>query len=244
MFTMYPPGYILLALACMGLSLLASGYVRLRFSRGQQVALRSGYTGAEVARLIMEDQGLTDVTVVEHQGFLSDHYNPMQKTLNLSSEVYNGVNAAAAGVAAHECGHALQHQQGDLTMWGRTVLVYPAMIGQNLAPLLIMIGVGLGFVHGHASGPLAQWLVWGGILAFAIATVCSVIIVFNEFNASARARAVLMRLHIVAGADEEDTVSGVLTAAGLTYLAAAVTSIATLIYWLMQSGILGGQRED
>lgn len=253
MFFGMDPIYLLILGGAFLLSLLAGGYVKLRFARGQQVPLHAGITGAEVARRILRDQGITDVTVQEGEGFLSDHYSPMEKTLNLSPEVYNGVNAAAAGVAAHECGHALQHHVGSLSMWGRTVLVYPAYFGGNFGPWLVMIGAMLGLSHHaathgygyHAAGHgVGYYIALLGVAMFAVATLCSIIIVFNEFNASARARAVLLRLGITDGAEEDETVRGVLIAAGLTYLAAAIGSVAQLMYWLWRSGLLGGARDD
>jgi Zn-dependent membrane protease YugP len=250
MFFGFDPIYLLIIAVCMGLSLIASAYVKVRFQRGQQVPIRSGQTGADIARAILSAEGISDVQVVEHQGFLSDHYHPTEKTLNLSPEVFNGTNAAAAGVAAHEVGHALQHAQGDITMWGRSVLVYPANFGSMLAPYLIMAGIGLGFGHGMSShggmahNGVAYWITMIGIALFAVATLCSIIIVFNEFNASARARQALLRLRLIDSGDEEATVRGVLTAAGLTYLAAAVTAIAQLLYWLWRAGLLGGNRRD
>jgi Zn-dependent membrane protease YugP len=244
MFYGFDPIHLLIIAVCMGLSMIASAYVKTRFQKGQQVPIRSGETGADIARAILRSEGITDVQVVEHQGFLSDHYHPTQKTLNLSPEVYSGVNAAAAGVAAHEVGHALQHAQGDLSMWGRSVLVYPANFGSMLAPYLVMGGIGLGFGRGMAHGGMAYWITMAGIGLFAVATLCAIIIVFNEFNASARARQALLRLRLIEGGEEEATVRGVLNAAGLTYLAAAVTAVAQLLYWLWRAGLLGGNRRD
>ena len=228
------------------LSLLASLYVKSAFRSGAEVPIQSGMTGAEVARRILRDQDIVDVEVHEHQGFLSDHYNPMAKTLNLSPDVYNGRTAAAAGVAAHEVGHALQHAQGDVTMWARTILVYPANFGSMLGPYLVMAGMFLGsatqVAHGHHG--LAYWLALGGVLMFGTATVCSVFIVFNEFNASARARTLLVKLGVTRAGEEDDTVGRVLNAAGLTYLAAAFGSILNLLYWAYQAGLLGGSRRE
>ena len=234
---------------CMLLSLIASGFVKARFRRGQQVELQSGYTGEQVARLILKSEDITDVEVVEGQGFLSDHYAPTEKALHLSPEVFNGTNAAAAGVAAHEVGHALQHHQGDLSMWGRTILVYPAYFGANFAPLLIMIGAGMGIYQGHLDSTtphsmMGLYLAYAGVALFGVSTLCSLIVVFNEFNASARARVQLARLGITHGPQEEATVSGVLTAAGLTYLAAAIGSLAQLLYWMWRSGLIGGSRSN
>lgn len=228
------------------LSLAASGYVKYKFNRGREVPLGSGLTGADIARRILRHQGVDDVEVVEHQGFLSDHYDPTAKQLRLSPEVYSGQNAAAAGVAAHEVGHALQHAQGDITMWGRTILVYPAHFGSMLAPWIIIAGIVMGSAHQIAQGVhgLAYYLALGGVFLFGVATLCSVIIVFNEFNASKRARLALSEMGITRFGEEEDTVRGVLLAAGLTYLAAAVVSAVELLYWAMKAGLLGGRRED
>jgi Zn-dependent membrane protease YugP len=228
------------------LSLAASGYVKCKFNRGREVSIASGLTGADIARRILRQEGVDDVEVVEHEGFLSDHYDPTAKQLRLSPEVFNGQNAAAAGVAAHEVGHALQHAQGDITMWGRTILVYPAHFGSMLAPWIIIAGIMMGSAQQIAHGVhgLAYWLAMGGVFVFGIATLCSVIIVFNEFNASARARAALSNMGITRFGEEDDTVKGVLLAAGLTYLAAAVISAVELLYWAMRAGLLGGGRRD
>lgn len=242
MFLGLDPIYLAIIGGCMLLSLLASGYVKARFKRGQQVPLRSGYSGAEVAQMILQKEGITDVTVHEHQGFLSDHYHPTKKTLNLSPDVYHGTNAAAAGVAAHEVGHALQHAQNDITMWGRSVLVYPAYFGSAFAPYLIIAGIIM--AGGQALTGNAYWLAMAGVALFALGTLSAVIIVFNEFNASARARHHLVRLGIVSGPEEDATVRGVLNAAGMTYLAAAIAAIAQLLYWMWRAGLLGGQRRD
>lgn len=227
------------------LSLAASGYVKYKFNKGKEVPLSSGMTGADVARAILKQQDIHDVTVQEHQGFLSDHYSPTEKTLNLSPDVYNGRTAAAAGVAAHEVGHAVQHATGDLTMWGRTILVYPAHFGSMIAPWLVIIGMILGSAHQVASGNhgLAYWLAIGGVFLFGTAFVCSTIIVFNEFNASARAKTALLTLGITRPGEEDDTVKGVLLAAGLTYVAAAAVALMELVYWAFRSGLLGGRRD-
>ncbi len=243
----FDPIYLLILGVGFLLSLGASAYVKSAFSRGSQVPLRSGLTGAEVAQRILRDQDITDVTVHEHQGFLSDHYSPMEKTLNLSSDVYHGRNAASAGVAAHEVGHALQHAQGDVTMWARSILVYPAHFGSMLGPLFVGLGVMLGSASQVAHGyhGFAYYLALFGVGLFGVATACSIFIVFNEFNASARARGHLVRLGITMPGEEDDTVRRVLNAAGLTYLAAAVTALMQLVYWAWRAGLLGGgSRRD
>ncbi|MBA3707572.1 MAG: zinc metallopeptidase [Planctomycetes bacterium] len=244
MFYGFDPVYLIIIGVCTVLSLVASGYVKLKFSRGQQVTIRSGRSGAEIARMILRDQDIADVEVVEHQGFLSDHYHPTKKTLNLSPDVYHGTNAAAAGVAAHEVGHAIQHAQGDITMWGRSVLVYPANFGSMLGPVLVMIGLMLAAGHAVVAGTAAYYVAVSGVMLFGIATLCSIVIVFNEFNASSRARVALLRLGVIDHGQEEDTVRGVLNAAGLTYLAAAVAALAQLLYWAWRAGLIGGGRRN
>jgi Zn-dependent membrane protease YugP len=247
---MIPFGFDPIALAIglvgMGLAMAASFYVKVRFNRGKSVELRSRMTGAEIAEAILAHERITDVRVVPHQGFLSDHYNPGSKTLALSPDVYYGTHAAAAGVAAHEVGHALQHARKDLTMWGRTLLVYPAHFGSMLAPLLIMAGFGLSMFtggQGLVEGSLAWYLAMAGLVGFGVAALCGTVIVFNEFNASARARTALVDMRIIRpGSEEEDTVKGVLTAAGLTYVASAATALMYLLYyaWL----IFGNRRQE
>jgi len=224
------------------LSLAASGYVKYKFSAGKAVALRSGMTGADVARAILRQNDISDVQVLEHQGFLSDHYSPTEKTLNLSPDVYNGRTAAAAGVAAHEVGHALQHAQGDLTMWGRTILVYPAHFGSMLGPILVVVGFMLAGARGLVEGTMAYTIALIGLYGFGAAVVCSLIIVFNEFNASKRAKVALVNMGITKPGEEDDAVRGVLFAAGLTYLAAALTAAMHFAWYAYL--IFGSRRDD
>ncbi len=226
------------------ISLLASGYVRLAFNRSKEVPLASGRTGAEVARIILRDHDITDVTVVEHQGFLSDHYNPSSKTLALSPDVYHGTHAAAAGVAAHEVGHALQHAHGLWHMWMRSILVYPAHFGSMFAPWLIILALMLSAGQVIVPHTWQHTLALVGVGAFGLSTLCAFIIVHNEFNASSQAKLALVRLGITRPGDEDDAVRRVLLAAGLTYLAAAVFSLIELIYWAWRAGLIGGGRRD
>lgn len=226
----FDPVYLIIMVVSLAMAGAAALYVKMRFARGQQVALRSGMSGHEIAERILHHEGLTNVTVHEHDGFLSDHYNPATRTLHLSPPVYRGRDAAAAGVAAHEVGHALQHARGDLTMWGRTVLVYPAHFGSMLAPFLIMIGL---FMTGGASipGTTGHVIAVAGVLLFAVSTVCSLLIVGNELNASKRARVALSEMGITYPGEEDDTVRGVLNAAAMTYMAAALTSLLHLLHF-------------
>jgi Zn-dependent membrane protease YugP len=236
---MFDPLYMSILLVTLVLSGTVSMLVKSRFAAGQKVRITSGLTGADVAKAILMDAGITDVKVLVHQGFLSDHYNPLNKTLNLSKEVYYGQNASAAGVAAHEVGHAIQHAQGYFPLWLRSFIVPAANIGSNLGPWLVILGI----ILMSAGRALGYSLAIVGVLLFAIATFFTLVTVPVEFDASSRAKKSLARMDIVAQGREYNTVSGVLFAAGLTYVAAAVSSILQLLYWAYRAGLIGGRRD-
>jgi Zn-dependent membrane protease YugP len=236
---MFDPLYMSILLVTLVLSGTVSMLVKSRFAAGQKVRITSGLTGADVAKAILMDAGITDVKVLVHQGFLSDHYNPLNKTLNLSKEVYYGQNASAAGVAAHEVGHAIQHAQGYFPLWLRSFIVPAANIGSNLGPWLVILGI----ILMSAGRALGYSLAIVGVLLFAIATFFTLVTVPVEFDASSRTKKSLARMDIVAQGREYNTVSGVLFAAGLTYVAAAVSSILQLLYWAYRAGLIGGRRD-
>ena len=236
---MFDPLYMMILLVTLALSGSVSWMVKSHFNAGQKVGISSGLTGADVAKAILMDAGITDVKVLQHHGFLSDHYNPLNKTLNLSPEVYNGRNASAAGVAAHEVGHAIQHAQGYFPLWLRSFIVPAANLGSNLGPWLVILGI----VLMSAGRALGYSLAVAGVVLFGIATLFTLVTVPVEFDASSRAKKVLARLDIVAQGREYNTVSGVLFAAGLTYVAAAIGSIMQLLYWAYRAGLIGGRRD-
>lgn len=236
---MFDPLYMSILLVTLVLSGTVSMLVKSRFAAGQKVRITSGLTGADVAKAILMDAGITDVKVLVHQGFLSDHYNPLNKTLNLSKDVYYGQNASAAGVAAHEVGHAIQHAQGYFPLWLRSFIVPAANVGSNLGPWLVILGI----ILMSAGRALGYSLAIVGVLLFAIATFFTLVTVPVEFDASSRAKKSLARMDIVAQGREYNTVSGVLFAAGLTYVAAAVSSILQLLYWAYRAGLIGGRRD-
>jgi len=239
----FDPVYLAILGLGMLLSLAASGYVKSKFARGSAVPISSGLRGADVAAAILRDADISNVSIVEHPGFMSDHYNPMTRTLALSPDVYHGQNAAAAGVAAHEVGHAIQHAHGYAPMWLRSFLVPVANIGSMLGPVLVMIGAALGAAQ--AAGPsLGQGLAITGVVIFGAATLFTLITVPVEFDASSRAKRCLAHLGIVRPGEEEAAVRGVLLAAGLTYVAAAITAVLQLLYWALRAGLLGGRRDD
>lgn len=236
----FDPLYMGILLFALVLSGIVSLIVKTRFKAGQKVFIQSGLSGADVARAILADAGIKDVTVLEHQGFLSDHYNPLNKTLNLSKEVYYGTNASAAGVAAHEVGHAIQHAENYFPMWLRSFLVPVANIGSNLGPWLVIIGIMLMAAYSQTLGQNVAIL---GVILFGFATLFTLVTVPVEFDASARAKKALARLSIIQPGREYNTVSGVLLAAGLTYVAAAITALLQLLYWAHKAGLLG-RRDD
>lgn len=236
---MFDPLYMMILVVTLALSGGVSLLVKSRFAAGQKVNISSGLTGADVAKAILMDAGITDVKVLMHQGFLSDHYNPLNKTLNLSREVYYGRNASAAGVAAHEVGHAIQHAQGYFPLWLRSFIVPAANVGSNLGPWLVILGI----ILMSAGRALGYSIAIVGVLLFALATFFTLITVPVEFDASSRAKKALARMEVVAQGREYNTVSGVLFAAGLTYVAAAISSILQLLYWAYRAGLIGGRRD-
>jgi Zn-dependent membrane protease YugP len=233
-----PIYWVVLGIAAL-LSGAASFLTRKQFARANRVQLRRHASGRDIAQAILREEGIDDVEVVLTEGFLSDHYNPISKTLALSKDVYHGTTAAAAGIAAHEVGHAIQHARGYAPLWLRSTLVPAANIGSMLGPWIVIAGIILGAGQGIVAG---QYLAMVGIALFGAAVLFSLVTLPVEFDASARARERLDTLGLTSGA-ENDAVRGVLTAAGLTYVAAAMSSILMLLYWAFQAGLLGGREE-
>jgi Zn-dependent membrane protease YugP len=190
-------------------------------------------TGAEVAREILRRSGVTNVEVERIGGFLSDHYDPTNRKLRLSPDVYDSTSVAAVGVAAHEVGHAIQHARNYWPMQVRSWLAPAAAFGGNIAMFIIMIGLVIG----------ALGMVKLGILAFSIAVAFVLITLPVEFDASNRAKKLLPELGLAHG-NEGQGVSAVLNSAALTYVAAAVAAVAQLLYYLWISGLLGGGRDE
>ena len=213
------------------LSAGASFWTKSAFKRYSEVATSGGRTGAQIAAAILRAEGVMDVSIERSQGFLSDHYDPRVRTLRLSPDVHDGRSVSAAGVAAHEVGHALQHAQGYLPMKARQLMVPVANVGTNLGLWITIIGLAVG-VTGLAGIGVA---LFGGFVAFTVVTLPV------EFDASIRARRALERHALLQGA-ELAGVTKVLTAAAATYLAAAVTAVLQLLYWLNRLGLLGGRR--
>ncbi|HSC85987.1 MAG TPA: zinc metallopeptidase [Polyangiaceae bacterium] len=228
----FDPVYLLFLLPGLALSLWASARVKSTFQRYSRVASRKGWTGAEAARELIRRRGVAGVLVEETSGFLSDHYDPGAKRLRLSPDVYHGRSLAALGVAAHEAGHAIQHATAYGPLKFRSFVVRPAMIGSNFGTILAGIGLAL-----HSTG-----MVWVGIVLFSAFVLFTLITLPVEFDASKRAVLALEENGMIF-ADEVPGAQAVLKAAAMTYVAAAISAILQLLYFLLRSGILGGRRD-
>lgn len=226
----FDPLYLVFALPGLLLGLYARSRVKSNFNKYSQVRTARNVTGAEVARQLLDAQGLYDVAIEETQGFLSDHYDPRSKVLRLSPDVYRTPSIAAAGVAAHEMGHALQDAGGYFPLQIRSALVPAAQFGSSLAPWLFIGGLLLNFTG----------LAWVGVIMFAAAVLFTIITLPVEFDASARAKQLLVSNGVLIG-DEVDGVNKVLNAAAWTYVAAAVSAIGTLLYYVLL--LTGGGRD-
>lgn len=222
---------IILILPGFLLAMYAQTKVKSTFARYSKVAASRGTTGADVARGILRSQGLDDVNVEMISGTLTDHYDPRTKMVRLSSSVYKGSSLAALGVAAHETGHAIQHDRGYLPLNIRNSMVPVANFGSNLAFPLFLIGLFIANTD----------LMRAGIYLFAAVVVFQLVTLPVEFNASSRAMAILEGNGYVTARELEGTRS-VLNAAALTYVAAALVGILNLVRLLVLSGVL--RRDD
>lgn len=222
--------WFILALPGLLLGLWAQARVKGAFNKYSKVRTLRGVTGAQVARTLLDAQGLQSVQVEQSGGFLSDHYDPRAKVLRLSPDVYNAPSVAAAGIAAHEMGHALQDASGYGPLQLRSAIVPAARFGSMLAPILFLIGF---FLQMTA-------LAWVGILLFGAAVVFTLVTLPVEFDASRRAKQLLVSNGILVG-EEIQGANKVLDAAALTYVAAAVAAIGQLLYYVL---LLTGGRRD
>ncbi|HEX6852079.1 MAG TPA: zinc metallopeptidase [Candidatus Polarisedimenticolaceae bacterium] len=235
----FDPIYWLVVGAGLVLSLWASFKVKGTFAKYSQFATRSGMSGADVARRILAQNGIHDVEVEAIQGSLTDHYDPRTKTLRLSEPVFAGRSMAAFGVAAHEVGHAIQHARAYAPLKWRSAWVPVANIGGGLSMFVIMAALFLG----GAASATGQTVGMIGVVLFATTTLFTLITLPVEFDASKRALATLQSGGYVS-TEEWAGAKKVLDAAALTYVAAAITSIMTLLYWAYALGLFGGRRDD
>lgn len=229
----FDPLYLLFVGPGMILAVFASIKVKMTFSKYSQVASQLGATGAMAARRLLDQQGLHDVAVEPIDGMLSDHYDPTTRTLRLSPDVYGSNSLAAIGVACHEAGHALQHATGYAWLGMRTALVPATQFGSFGSYIFFFLGMFLQSPN----------LVLIGVILFSIVVAFSIVTLPVEWDASARARRLMVSAGIVSYHEQEDA-GRVLNAAFLTYVASAVTSMLTLLYYLYRAGLLGGRRDD
>ncbi len=225
----FDPTYLLVVMGAL-LSMWASARVNGTFQKYSQVRSRTGMTGAEAARQLLHSQGIYDVTVQAVRGQLTDHYDPRTKTVNLSEPVYASSSVSAIGVAAHECGHAIQDHVGYAPLRLRAAFVPVANLGSTLSWPLILLGLVIGLT------PFIQVGIW----MFVLALLFQVITLPVEFNASGRAVQLLGQLGILQGQEVADT-RRVLVAAALTYVAAVAASVLQLLRLLI---LFGGRRRD
>jgi Zn-dependent membrane protease YugP len=219
-------GYYLIAGVMFLIGTLVSSRLKAKFSEYSQEGLQNGLSGREIAEQMLRDNGIYDVQVTSTPGFLSDHYNPIDKTVNLSPDVYEGRSISAAAVAAHECGHAVQHATQYSMLMMRSKMVPAVKIGTSLSQWIILAGLG---VLGFGGGNQTIFLV--GILMFSITTVFSLVTLPVEFDASNRALAWLESRNMTT-AREHDKAKDALKWAARTYVVAAVSSVATLLYYI------------
>ena len=227
----FDPVYFLFILPGLALSIWASMRVKSAFKKYSKVRSARGLSGAEAAQVLLRGAGITDVRIVRAHGVLSDHYNPITKTLALSESVYDSASIAAVGVATHEAGHAIQHAQHYAPLWARSTLVPTANIGSSIGYFVMLIGLFMSSTNMVLLGAV----LFSAVLLFQIATLPV------EFNASSRAKALIVQ-HGIVTMQERRGVDKVLNAAALTYVAAAVSTLLTLLYFLWRSGLIGGRR--
>lgn len=218
------PGFFLISMIFVGISLLVSWRLRSKFKAYSAVPTTSGFTGKQIAEKMLKDNGIYDVQVVSVDGFLSDHYDPSNKTVNLSPDVYSGANVAAAAVAAHECGHAVQHARAYQWLNLRSKLVPAVQFSSNLVQWVLLGGILLINVF--------PTLLLAGVILFGVTTVFSLVTLPVEFDASRRALAWLDNTNLMRK-EEHDKAKDALWWAAMTYVVAAVASVVTLLHYLM-----------
>ena len=228
----FDPMYLLFVAPAFILSLWASFRVQSAFKKYSQVRTASGLSGAQAAERMLSLAGLHDVKVIRHQGMLTDHYNPLTKTLALSEATHDSHSVAAIGIACHEAGHALQHAQGYQALKLRSALVPTANIGSTLGYLVMAAGL----MFASAKVVLLGAVLFSAVLVFQLVPLPV------EFDASNRAKALSIQYGLILP-QERVGMDRVLNAAALTYVAAAVSTLLTLLYFLMRAGLLG-RRDD
>jgi Zn-dependent membrane protease YugP len=227
----FDPLYFVFIIPALVLSLWASWRVKVNFKKYSQVQSSRGLSGAQAAAELLQRAGIQDVQIVQTGGKLSDHYNPLTKKLALSKDVYSSSSIAAIGIATHEAGHAIQHAENYGPLWIRSLLVPTANIGSSVGYIVMLIGLFLSSTN----------MVLVGAVLFSAVLLFQIVTLPVEFDASSRAKRLVVE-HGIILPQERVGVDAVLNAAALTYVAAAVSTLLTLLYFLWRSGLLGGRR--
>lgn len=225
-FFFFDPRYFIFVGPAILLALWAQWRVKSAYAAGNRVAARSGLSGAETAQRILDSHDIHDVRIEAIKSFLGDHYDPKKKVLRLSPEVYHGRSLSALGIAAHEVGHAIQDAKQYAPLVIRNGLVPMASVGSHVSYLLVFIGL----ILSYRGAGLGQMLAVVGLGLFATVVVFQLINLPVEFNASSRARRILLNQQLVTE-QEDRVVAKVLNAAAMTYVAATITAIMTFLYY-------------
>ncbi len=220
------PSIMLVSFLFLGISMLVSMVLKSKFTRYSKVPLRNGMSGREIAERMLRENGIYDVKVTSVDGFLSDHYNPVNKTVNLSPDVYNGTSVAAAAVSAHECGHAVQHATAYQWLTMRSKLVPAVQVTSNLVNWVLLVGV----IMAASGGNTTVLLV--GIILMAVTVIFSLITLPVEFDASKRALAWLNNTNVTTR-DEHPQAKDALKWAAMTYVVAALAAVVTLVQYIL-----------
>jgi len=208
------------------LGMIAQGMVKSAYTRAGRIRASSGLSGAETAQRILNAYGINDVAIEPVKSFLGDHYDPKHKVLRLSPEVYSGRSLASLGIAAHEVGHAIQDARNYSALVIRNGLVPMASVGSNFAMILVIVGLVLSYM----TRGFGQSIAIAGLGLFGVGVLFQLVNLPVEFNASSRARTILVEQRMITP-QENKVVGSVLNAAAMTYVAATITAIATLLYY-------------
>ncbi|NPV85602.1 MAG: zinc metallopeptidase [Anaerolineae bacterium] len=225
--------YLLFSLPALLLGFWAQMKVRSAFNKYSRTRSYAGLSGAQIARRMLDSYGLHNVRVEQVGGFLSDHYDPANKVLRLSPATYNSPSLAAAGVAAHEAGHALQDEKGYFMLQVRTAMVPTVQIGSWIGPIIFMIGL-------FMASTIGTQIAWLGLILFSASALFAVVTLPVEFDATRRAKAWLASSGVIYQ-QEMGGINSVLDAAALTYVAGAIQAISTILYYVF---LLSGRRRD
>lgn len=236
----HDPTYLILMGVGFLLSFAPQMWVKNTVGQFSEVRTQRGYRGRDVAQQILRENGLHNVEVEMVEGFLSDHYDPQSRTVRLSPDVYQGDSVASVAVAAHECGHAIQHAKGYFPVVVRSAMAPVVGFSGNMGPWLIMIAMALGATS-HLGSSWAWMMAWLGVILYGTAVAFHVVTLPVELDASGRALKVL-ETHAYLNSEEMGGAKKVLTAAAFTYIASALYALMELIYWVMR--LTGSRRND